>query len=187
VPQRGQRDAGGVTSGVWFPGEVDGGPEADAFLEQVRKLAPRHLADRVRPEDTAAVRYGCLLTVEVPGVPKREWPVYTHLLQVMWQENHLGGYWGCSHLWDEYDPTEPSALDEAGRQAPDQAAAKATRWLAEQLHRPLVVEEWDRPLTSRPIRRWVLADTGDYVAGRRRRPPGAPDRIVSLWPPAGQI
>lgn len=177
------REAAGVTSDIWFPGDVHGGSEAHAFLERVRELAPDALGVRVQPHHTSALAYGCLITVEVPDVPKSEWPVHTHLLQVMWDRDHLGGYWGCSHLWDDYDESHPSALNVTERLTPEQAAGRAIAWLAEQLRRPLLIQEWDRRLRSRPLRRWVLGDTGECIAGRRRPPrPGAPNRIVSLWP-----
>lgn len=170
-----------MTRDVWFAGAVAGGANADAFLHRVRQLAPAALTGRVAPESTAAHRYGCLIVVEVPGVPRSEWPVHTHLLQVMWEAEHLGGYWGCSHLWEDYDPNEPGVLAVAAALSPDGAAERAAAWLTEQLNRPLVVEEWDRRLLAAPVRRWVLSDTGQYVAGRRRRPRrGAPDRVVPV-------
>ncbi len=166
----------------WFEGSVEGGPDADAFLARVRELGPTELGDLVEPDDTGAVPYGCVLTVEVPGVPGSEWPVYTHMLQVMYAPGLLGGYWGCSHLWDDYDADDPEALHVPEELTAEQAAVRAVRWLAEQLRRPLLRQEWDGRWYGVGSSRWVLTDTGRVVAGRtrppRRRPD--PDRVVPL-------
>jgi hypothetical protein len=166
----------------WFEGEVERRPDAVAFLEGVRDFAPNALGGLVAPDDTTAYPYGCLITVEVPGVPPSEAPVHTHLLQVMYEPEMLGGYWGCSHLWDDYSSDDPEALHLPGHFAPGVAAERAIEWLAVQLRRPLVRQEWDRRL-RKPSVRWVLSDTGRVVAGRRRRPPKGrpmPDRSVEL-------
>ena len=99
----------------------------------------------------------------------------------------LGGYWGCSHLWDDFDPADPEALHVTGDLTPQKAAEAAVRWMAQQLHRPLVVQEWDNRLSGTKARRWVLTDTGRLVAGKRRVPRcrPVPSRVLSLWPPEG--
>jgi hypothetical protein len=145
------------------------------------------MGDRVSADDTALFRYGCLLTVDVPDVPANEVPVYTHQLQVLFAAGLLGGYWGCSDLWDDYDPADPEALHLDGELTPREAAEAAVRWMAQQLHRRLVVQEWDNRLSGTKTRRWVLTDTGRLVAGKRRVPRRrpVPSRVVSLWPREG--
>ena len=179
------KDTGRVSDHVpadWFQGAVDGGPDAETFLARVRDLAPDALGGLVPADDTLAYPYGCVLTVDVPGVPASEWPVYTNTLQVLYASGLLGGYWGCSHLWDDYDPEDPEALHVTEDLTPGQAAQRAVAWLAEQLRRPLVRQEWNARWYGLGRSRWVLTDTGRVVAGRhrppRRRP--EPDRVIVL-------
>ena len=165
----------------WFEGRVEGGADADAFLDRVRELAPAVLAG-VSPDHTSAIPYGCVITVDVPGVPPSEWLAHAHLLQVLYAPGLLGGYWGCSHIWDDYDPDDPEALNLTEELAPEAAAERAVAWLASQLNRPLVRQEWKPRLLRRGFVRWVLTDTGHVVAGRRRIPKRRPmpDRYVDL-------
>jgi len=169
-------------NGDWFVGSVKDRPDAEAFLARVRELAPAELGDLVEAVATGAVPYGCVLTVKVPGVPASEWPVYTHLLQVMYEPSMLGGYWGCSHLWDDYYPNDPEVLNVTDELTVGQAAARAVQWLQEQLRRPVVRQEWDGRWYGVGASRWVLTDTGRVVAGRRRPPRRRPepDRVVAL-------
>ena len=166
----------------WSVGSVESGPDAEAFLARVRELAPAALSGLVSADDTTAYPYGCVLTVGVPGVPASEWPVHTSTLQVLHTPGLLGGYWGCSHLWDDYDPHDPEALHVTDELAPEQAAERAVGWLAEQLRRPLVRQEWNARWYGLGLSRWVLTDSGRVVAGRhrppRRRP--HPDRVIVL-------
>lgn len=175
-----------MSSETWFAGDSPEGDDGSLFLVRVRELAPAALTDRVDPSETAIHPYGCLIGIQVPGVPASEWPVYRHHLQVLFEPGLLGGYWGCSHLWDDFDPADPEALNITAALGPDEAADLAVAWLRQQLHRPLVVQEWDQRLYGTTLRRWVLADTGRVLAGKarppRRRP--SPDRVVQLWPPA---
>lgn len=172
---------------MWFDGRTPGDAAERAFVDRVRELAPDAMGDRVSADDTGLFPYGCLVTVDVPGVPANEVPVYTHQLQVLFAPGLLGGYWGCSHLWDGFDPADLEALYVTGDVTPQEAAEAAVRWMAHQLHRPLVVQEWDNRLSGTKTRRWVLVDTGRLVAGKRRVPRRrpVPSRVVSLWPPGG--
>ncbi len=52
----------------WFDGRVEGGPDADACLGRERQLAPAVLGGLVTADDTGAIPYGCVMTVDVPGV-----------------------------------------------------------------------------------------------------------------------
>ncbi len=76
-------DADDMNDEQWFDGRIEGGPAADAFLGRARQLAPAALDGLVAADDTGAIAYGCLLTVDVPGVQTSEWPVSTHQLQVL--------------------------------------------------------------------------------------------------------
>ena len=163
----------------WFEGAVDGGLDAETFLARVRELAPAALAGLVDPDDTDAIPYGCVLTVDVPGVPASEWPAYSHMLQVLYAPGLLGGYWGCSHLWDDCDPDDPEALHVTDDLTPEQAAERAVYWLAEQLRRPLVRQEWNARWYGVGLSRWVLTDTGRVVAGRHRPPRRRPEPTAS--------
>lgn len=129
----------------WFGGRVEGGEHAQAFLDAARQAAPDLLGGLVDPDNTGAVPYGCLLMVDVPGVLPSEWPVNTHLLQVMFAPGWVGGYWGCSHLWDDWDADDPEALVIDGEHSPEELGRRAVSWSAEQLRRPLVRQERAQP------------------------------------------
>lgn len=98
----------------WFDGPTPADDAERAFVARLRDLAPQAVGDRVSAADTALFPYGCLVTVDVPDAPANEVPVYTHQLQVLFAPGLLGGYWGCSHLWGDYDPADPEALHVAG-------------------------------------------------------------------------
>jgi hypothetical protein len=176
---------GRVKDQLWFEGRGQDVPGAEVFLGHLRTLAADALSSRVTPEDTAAYPYGgCLVTVEVPGVPASERPVATDQLQVLYRPGLLGGYWGCAHLWDDFDPQDPEALHVSAELSPDTAAERGLAWLAQQLQRPLVREEWDHRWPGTRAQRWVLTDTGRVVAGRRprwSRRHAQPDRTIVLW------
>lgn len=155
---------GGVSG--WFEGcawPEDG--EVGAFLARVQSDAEGALDGLVAPEATSAFPVmGCLLTVEVPGIPASEWPVHAHQLQVLRTPGFLGGYWGCSHLWDEFDPDDPDSFSVDAGLAPEVAAAQALAWVRTQLVRPRAIQEWDRKWRT-PGRRWILEDTGTALGG----------------------
>ena len=65
-------DAGDMNDEQWFYGRVEGGPDADACLSLVRQLAPAVLGGLVTADDTGAIPYSCLMTVDVPGVPRSD-------------------------------------------------------------------------------------------------------------------
>lgn len=171
-----------MSAGQWFSGEVAGGDDADAFLAHARELAPEALGSLVEPGGTAAFPVGCLITIDVPGIPPSEWPVHAHQLQVMYDHEWLGGYWGCSHLWDDWDPKDSEALLVNEELVPLEAAARGIDWLVSQLRRPLVRQEWNRRWLRKGRTRWVLSDTGRVVAGHRRVPKRwrMPDRYAEL-------
>lgn len=166
----------------WFPGQVAGCDGAVPFLAQVRALAPEALGSLVAPAATAAFPVGCLITVDVPGIPPSESPVNAHQLQVMYESDWLAGYWGCSHLWDDWDPKDPDAWRVPESLGPQDAATLAIDWLATQLQRPLVRQDWRGQWLRRGRTRWVLTDTNRVIAGHRRVPRrwGMPDRYVEL-------
>lgn len=174
--------AGDVDRVEWFGGRVKGGADADAFLSRVRGLAAASLNDLVAADATSAIPFGCVVTVEVPGIPPSESPMNAHLLQVRYAPRFLGGYWGCSHIWDDYDAEDAEAMHATTELSPEQAAEQAVDWLAEQLRRPRARQEWRPRLLRRGAVQWVLTDTGRRVGGRRRSAWGrpAPDRYVEL-------
>ena len=65
------------------------------------------------------------MTVDVPGVPRSERPVYRHQLQVLYAPGLLGGYWGCSHVWDDDDPADSESLHVTTDLTPEEAAESA--------------------------------------------------------------
>lgn len=168
----------------WFEGEVDGGPDADSFLARVRELAPAALGERVTADHTSTSP-DSILGIDLPGVDP--WPRCTNHLQVTWEDEVLGGSWGNTYSWGEYDPDDADVLYVDEELTPQEAAERAVEWLAAQLRRPLVRQEWDRRWSSTPLQRWVLSDNDHWVAGTSRRPwrRRPPDRTMSFRPGSG--
>lgn len=124
---------------------------------------------------------GPLLAVDVPGVPDGEVPVIDNHVSVLWDGSLLGGYWGCSHVWDDFDERDDEALVVSEPAMTDaEAAERAVAWLAQQLSRPLDEEIWrgGRLVVGR---RWVLADTR-MVLGARGFRWGVPSAVTRLRP-----
>lgn len=163
----------------WFPG-IGSTP----YLGRVRLLAAERLVGLIAPDHTWSMEYsGALLVVDVPEVPDGEAPTIRNHIQVLWDGRTLGGYWGCSHLWDDFDEQDEEALVVRGvPMTGEQAADVAVGWLAGQLRRPLDLEVWERG--GRRARRWVLADTGSVLGSRggwfTRR--GEPTAVTRLRP-----
>ncbi len=165
----------------WFSGE--GGTP---FLAHVRRIAPERLGGLIPSAQTWARidLGGSLLAVDVPDVPDGELSVINNHIQVLWDEHALGGYWGCSHIWDDFDERDPEALVVRDESIEDEEAAqKAVAWLAHQLSRPLDFQVWKRG--NRVLaRQWVLSDTGRVIGARGswlfQR--GAPTEVTRLRP-----
>lgn len=158
--------------------------EDHRYLARLDTLLPVALEGRVDPSEVGSLWYGGVLVwVSVPNVPDGEAPVISNTLQVLYNPEWLGAYWGCSHLWDDYDENDPEHLYVSTPGfAPEDAAELAAHWLAEQLRRPLVRREWDR--RGHPsAHEWVLTDTGTVIGSRGwvfRRARRAPDRVILL-------
>ena len=154
------------------------------FEERFFALAPAAFGDLLDPQRIGVVYLGgVLLHAPVPGVPVSESPVISNQLQLLYAPGFLGGYWGCSHLWDDWDEEDPEALHITLDLAPAQAAERAVEWVTDQLRRPVARQEWTS-LLRRTQQRWVLEDTGRELGRRglgllRRR---APDRTVRVRP-----
>jgi hypothetical protein len=160
----------------WFPSA-----SATPFLDHARSLAPTQLGRLIVPTDTWAMvePIGPLLAVDVPDVPDGEVPVINNHIQVLWDGGLLGGYWGCSHVWDDFDERDEEALVVPDANMTDaEAAERAVAWLAEQLSRPLDLEVW-RAGGLVVGRRWVLADTRTALGARglRWRSPSSVTRL----------
>lgn len=183
--ENGARTVVRVTSDPVFLGASSAHtPEEERYLGRLDALLPVALDGRVDPNEVGSLWYGGVLVwLTVPDVPDGEWPVISNHLQVLYNAESLGAYWGCSHLWDDFDKGKPEHFCMATAElAPEDAAERAAQWLSEQLHRPLVRQEWDRRLAP-PARRWLLTDTGTVIGSRGwviRRGRRAPDRVVPL-------
>lgn len=122
-----------------------------------------------------------MLAVDLPDVPDGEMPVINNRIYVLWDGSLLGGYWGCSHVWDDFDERDDEALVMSDATMTDaEAAERAVAWLAQQLSRPLDQEVWR---AGRLVvgRRWVLADTRSVLGARGFRW-GAPSSVTRLRP-----
>lgn len=158
--------------------------DEDRYLARLDSLLLVALAERVDPREVGSLQYGgVLIWLTVPDVPDGESPVISNHLQVLYNAQALGAYWGCSHLWDDYDEQDPEHLCvPISEVAPEDAAERAAQWLRVQLRRPLVRQEWHRRGRS-AARRWVLTDTGTVIGSRGwmfRHGRRAPDRVVPL-------
>ena len=150
----------------WFASTTE-----SPFINSARDLAPTLLGALVPETATWAVGgFGDgLLVVEVPDVPTGENPVINNSIQVMWDRATLGGYWGCAHLFDDFDSKDDESLFvDAGVSGHDDAASTALAWIAAQLRRPLHVETW-RKGDQVVAERWVLVDTGREIGQRGSR------------------
>lgn len=183
-PQPGHGESDGVSGPRWLdPGCARTDAES-RYVARLAQLLPAAAGDRVSAHDVGQLQYGGVCAwITLPHVPAGEWPVIANTLQVLYDGRLLGAYWGCAHLWDEYDEQDPEHLHvDATALTPERAAEVAAGWLARQLRRPLVRQEWDRRALG-PALRWVLTDTGTVlgsrgrVLGRARRPP---DRVIPL-------
>lgn len=161
------------------------------YVARLDSLLPVALDGRVDPTQVGSLWYGGVLVwLTVPDVPDGESPVIRNVLQVLYSPGWLGAYWGCSHLWDDYDENDPEHLNVSmSGSAPEDSAELAAHWLSEQPRRPLVRREWD-PGGYPSAQEWVLTDTGTVIGSRGkisgsrglvfRRERRAPDRIVPL-------
>ncbi len=154
--------AGTENATTWFRSD-----RTTRFLERVRSLAPERLGHLVEPGATWETDYaGCLLIVDVPEVGDDRFRIVYNHLQIRWDHGVLGGYWGDSYLWDEFDERDDEALHVRGLPLSDeQAADAALDWLARQLSRPLDHQIW---MQNEEVvaERWIVADTGLEI-GRR--------------------
>jgi hypothetical protein len=186
IAERGYRHiASVVTSGpIYLDASSAQTADEHRYLVRLDSLLPEALGDRVDPTEVRSLDYGgVLIWLTVPDVPDGESPVISNHLQVLYNAQALGAYWGCSHLWDDYDKRDPEHLCvPTSGVAPEDAAERAAQWVKEQLRRPLVRQEWDRRGRT-AARRWVLTDTGRVIGSRGsmfRHGRRAPDRVFPL-------
>jgi hypothetical protein len=97
------------------------------YLARLDALLPGALMDRVGPEEVGSCGYGGVCVwLSVPDVPDGEAPVISNTLQVLYNAQFLG-YWGCGHLWDDYDERDPEHLHvEVGDLSPAQNAYRGS-------------------------------------------------------------
>lgn len=171
-----------MTGSDWFQGAVAAEPAAAAFLERVRMLAAVDLAAVVAAESTAALRDGRLITVDPRGIAPAGWPEHAYRLEVSYEPGRLAGRWARSARQHDWQRGDPEAWEVNAKLGPQDAANRAVGWLASQLRRPLVRQEWHRRGLRRARTRWVLTDTGQVVAEDRRVPKRwrMPDRYAEL-------
>ncbi|WP_461190062.1 hypothetical protein [Arthrobacter sp. Z4-13] len=105
-----------------------------------------------------------LIVLQVPGVVV---PNNQCTLQIAYWPDQAGaprvsGEWGDDHLLEGQGHDEGDLLVEGVELSPEVCAEKATAWLKDQLHRPLVREDWIR--RGKVIKsKWVLGDTKTVV------------------------
>ena len=174
---------GGEADPRWFDGKVE-----TAFVARVRHKATVVLGDLVPPDATWSLGdFGDgLLVVDVPGLPASEHPVINSSIQVLWERGSLRGYWGCAHLFDDFDPADSEALLIQGLPLDEgQAADLAVDWFAHELRRPLVFQTWDKG-DQVVAQRWVLSDTDRVLGakGSRWAMRGTPTAVAEVRPRA---
>ena len=167
----------------WFDGKVE-----SAFVGRARDKAALALGGLVPADETWALGdFGDgLLVVDVPHLPASEQPVINSSIQVLWERGSLRGYWGCGHLFDDFDPADKEALLLQGLPLDDaKAADMAVDWLVHELRRPLVFQTWTKG-EQVVAQRWVLTDTDRVLGakGSRWAMRGTPTAVSEVRPRA---
>lgn len=143
-----KRQTEGVTrgnDGEWFSGALGRTDDERAFLSRLRG-DPAGWSTDVHPADTVAFawEYGPLVVgIKVPKMTA----AYRNLWVSYWSaesgQRALEGAWGSDLIADDYRADREKDLTVAGVKAePSEFAAWCSRWLINQLARPVVREEW---------------------------------------------
>jgi hypothetical protein len=168
------------TDSRWFDGKVE-----SAFVGRVRQKAALALGGLVPSDVTWSLGdFGDgLLVVDVPDLPASEHPVMNSSIQVLWERGSLRGYWGCAHLFDDFDPADPEALLIQGLPLDGTAADLAVDWFVHELRRPLVLQTWTKDVQV-AAQRWVLSDTDRVLGakGSRWAMRGPPSAVTEVRP-----
>lgn len=122
------------------------------------------------------------LEIDLPDIPSE----LVNLQVGFWHESPRGtgveGEWGNSYLLDTGGPSNFEHF--TGPVEPQELAEVASRWLLEQLGRPIERAHWVSSTGEVVVERWALADSGEVLAqtGRRLRRLArrAPDRVDRL-------
>lgn len=169
---------------VWFDGDAPRSDAEAAFLAAMRDHTADWLAAGLTSActTTLAVLVPLHLQIDLPEIPSR----LLNLQVGFWNGSPRGtgveGEWGNDYLLDTGGPSSfehfASATD------PQELAEVASRWLIEQLARPIERSEWVSSSGAVISERWTLADSGEVLAQtgavlRRlgRRPP---DRVTRI-------
>ncbi|MEN0129771.1 MAG: hypothetical protein AAGC49_10060 [Brevundimonas sp.] len=166
---------------VWFDGDAPRSDAESLFLSGVRDHRDDWIAAGLTPAltSTLAILVPLYLQVDLPGIPRR----LVNLQVGFWHESPQGtgveAEWGDSYL---LDGGRPRGLDHFTSPAePQEQAEVASRWLIEQLARPIEQSEWVSSSGDVVGQRWTFADTGELLsrtgAARRRRSRRPPDRV----------
>lgn len=166
---------------VWFEGDE---PRSDAevvFLSAIREHADDWRAAGLAPACTAtlAVMVPLHLQVNLPGIPSQA----VNLQVGFWHDSPRGtgveGEWGDRYLLDTGGLSSFEHF--APRAQPRELAVVASRWLIQQLARPIELSEWLSSSGDVVGERWTLADSGEVLAqtgrARRRLARRPPDRV----------
>lgn len=103
---------------------------------------------------------------------------------MLWEGGSLRGYWGCAHLFDDFDPADTEALLVQGLTLDEgQAADLAVDWFVHELRRPLVSQTWAKG-DQVVAQRWVLSHTDRVLGakGSRWAMRGTPTAVTELRP-----
>jgi len=166
---------------VWFDGDAPRGDAESLFLAVVRDHSDDWLAAGLTREctSTLAILVPLHLQIDIPGVPRQ----LVNLQVGFWNDSPQGtgveGEWGDRYL---LDAGRPSVFEHFTSPAePHELAEVASRWLIEQLARPIERSEWVSSSGDVVGQKWTLADTGEVLAQtgttRRRLARRPPDRV----------
>ncbi len=161
----------------------------DAVARALRALASERLGHLLEPGDTWETDdTGCLLMVDVPGVPDGGLLGTTTTSRTT--SRSLGrtapsAATGDVHRWDGFHERDEEALVVRGLMLTDDEAAEgAVSWLAWQLSWP-VDHQVSKKVGDRVVaQRWVLADAGREIGrrGNRLARRGSPMVVTRLRP-----
>lgn len=155
-----------MTSPAQLSGHQPQSPEGQEFAGRFAEIVNGWAIPGAGPDafDVVGGLIPLVIVMQVPGVIV---PNNQCTLQVAyWPDREgfplLSGEWGDDHLLEGQGHDEGDLLIKGVALSPIECAEKAAAWLKDQLHRPLVREDWTRKgtvITSK----WILDDTKTVV------------------------
>lgn len=166
-----------MTSSGWFSQEIPPQGSQRVFVETLQELAAGWQFDDLLPEHSFGSSWpidesDCFVELEIPGLSFDDLRLRALYSPDNRRQPLLQAEWGEAHLFDggPIDGLFVTGIDAL----PEQCASWTATWFEQQLQRPIVRREWDRP-TSGPARilpshtpsvavtEWQFSDTGECL------------------------